>query len=97
MTEDLPPADDTRPLARLLFGWAFMFKRGGLILVALALGAALLFVAELAVGGPSLQLPFEDWPAFYLVAGAVTVAATLAFAALLNAILGALPPAGDEP
>jgi hypothetical protein len=97
MSEDLPPADETRPLARLLFGWAFMFKRGGLILVALAVGAALLFVAELAAGRPALQLPFEDWPAFYLVAGAVTVAATLAVAALLNALLGALPPAGDEP
>lgn len=97
MSDDLPPIDDTRPLARLMYGWAFAFKRGGVILVGLVLIAVLLLGAELAVGRPALQLPFEDWPAFYLIAGALVVAAALAVAALLAAIARILPTAKDEP
>jgi hypothetical protein len=67
------------------------------VLSSLALAGIVLLVAELAIGRASLQFPFEDWPGFYLAAGAVVVAATLLVAALLNAMLGAAPPAGDDP
>jgi hypothetical protein len=44
-----------------------------------------------------LQFPFEDWPGFYLAAGAIAVALSLLVAAALSAVLGAVPPTGDDP
>ncbi len=97
MSEDLPPKDDVHPLSRMLFGWAFLFKRGGVVIVGLGLASILLLIAEIALGRPPLQFPFEEWPGFYLGAGAMVIAAVLLVAAGLNAAFGAAPPAGDDP
>lgn len=96
MSDDQTPRDQIRPLAQLLFGWAFMFKRGGVILVALALAGAALIAAEIAIGRAPLDLPFEDMPGFYGAAGAVVIIACLGVAFVLNAILHRLTAPGDE-
>jgi hypothetical protein len=87
---------EMRPLAQFLFGWAFMFKRGGVILVALGLAGAGLIATEIAAGRAPLDLPLEDLPGFYGVTGALVVIASLGLAYLLNAILHRLPAPGDE-
>jgi hypothetical protein len=97
MTENLPPKDDLHPLSRMLFGWAFIFKRGGVILVGLVLASIVFLVAEIALDGPADQISFEDWPGFHLAAGAIVVAAVLLAAWLLKAAFGAAAPAEDEP
>jgi hypothetical protein len=96
MSDDHTSRDQIRPLAQLLFGWAFMFKRGGVILVALGLAGAALIAAEIAAGRAPLDLPFEDMPGFYGAAGALVVIAILGLAYLFNAILHRLPAPGDE-
>jgi hypothetical protein len=73
-----------------------MFRRGGVILVALGLAGAALVAAEIASGRAPLDLPFEELPGFYGAAGALVVIATLGLAYLLNAILRRLPAPGDE-
>ncbi len=96
MSDDHTSRDQMRPLALLLFGWAFMFKRGGVILVGLALAGAALIAAEFAVERAPLDLPLEDLPGFYGAAGFLVIIATLGAAYLLNAILHRLRAPGDE-
>ena len=96
MSDDHTSPNQMRPLAQLLFGWAFMFKRGGVILVALGLAGAALIAAEIAAGRAALDLPFEDMPGFYGAAGALVIIASLGVAYLLNAIVHRLPALGDE-
>jgi hypothetical protein len=83
------------PLANLLFGWALNQKSAAPVAIALGVISALLIVEELVRGRQGLNLPYEDTPAFYGLAGFAAVAAALLAAHVFKLVFARLP-SGDE-
>lgn len=95
--DDAPPPEAVKPLAAMLFGWAFAQRKAGPVLIALALIAALLLGDEAIRGRTGLNLAYEPLFGFYVAAGVLATIAVLVLTHALNFALGRLPSPGDEP
>lgn len=95
--DDAPPPEAVKPLAILLFGWAFAQRKAGPSVVALTLISAALLGDEAVRGRQGLNLPYEPMFGFYALAGVLAALAVLLIAHALSFALGRLPAPGDEP
>lgn len=91
------PQEAVKPLAAMLFGWAFNLRKPAPVAIALALVLALLLGDEAIRGRAGLTLPYEPMFGFYALAGALAALAVLLVAHGLTVLLGRLPAPGDEP
>lgn len=95
--DDTPPPEAVKPLAKMLFGWAFAQRKPGPVVIALAAITAVLLGDEAVRGRSGLNLPYEPMFGFYALAGLLAALAVLLVAHALNFALGRLPAPGDEP
>jgi hypothetical protein len=96
VSERAPPLRHTKWADRL-FGWAFAQQRVLPVVLGLALAIALLAADEVFGGRPELALPYESLPGFYALVGALSVAAILVLAHVLNLLFARVPRPEDEP
>lgn len=91
------PSEPMKPLAKMLFGWAFAPRKAGTVLIALAAVSAVLLGDEAVRGRAGLNLPYEPMIGFYTLAGVFGASVVLVLAHALKFVFGRLPLPGDEP